>query len=704
VKKIKSILAHVTFWKIFTFFLIQLILVLWYGLDKDAIDKRPSDVERSISDRVRQISKALEVNLITQRVNEVQELVTLLEPDFSDSDTLLSNWLSRRDEIISIALWIRGRNLPISNHRNLWHVLQDRNMSDVDRQNLLSHFLNNKMTINNTGKGWHTGELIPDTFLGYFVLPVGIFFENDSRVASVEIKLGLGDIENVFAEILQEGEALTIFNRSDIPLFPSGADRVLPEELPETEAIVRIEDYLYMRYPLFIPTWYLLLSKELPPLSSLRFQAPPLRWTFIVFGLLIVLLFSILLSLWIEHPHKKLIQTATEMARGHFDHRLPPQNNKTMDRLVKLFNYMAEEMDRLQKMDVSEIITEKNKTETILRHIADGVVVTDTQDRILVINSVAEKWFGLDERNVIQKAIRESIKNQPLISLLQEVKDGRLHSSAEFSFLVKATKMKKVFQAHAARVHNPEDKLIGVVTVIRDVTREKEADRIKTELVSMVAHELKSPLTSIYGFSELLLDSELNDPKANEYARVILTESTRLTDLINKFLDLSRLEAGRTEIKMNPFDLRQVVEKIVDVYKGQAVKKDIKVITEIPKKLPLAFGDPDMIEQVLLNLFSNAVKYSPKHSKVGIEAKVNKNEIVVSVIDNGYGIPKEALGHIFDKFYRVSDTEGSEETEGSGLGLTLAKEIIERHDGTVNVNSRLGIGSIFSFTIPQAKK
>ena len=295
-KKIKFILAHVTFWKIFTFFLIQLILVLWYSLDKDAIDKRPSDVERSISDRVRQISKALEENLITQRVNEVRELVTLLEPDFSDSDTLLSNWLSRRDEIISITLWIRGRNLPISNHRNLWRVLQVRNMSDVDRQNLLSHFLNNKMTINNTGKGWNIGELIPDTFLGYFVLPVGVFFENDSRVASVEIKLGLGDIENVFAEILQKGEALTIFNRSDIPLFSSGADRDLPEELPETEAIVRIEDYLYMRYSLFIPTWYLLLSKELPTLSSLRFAAPPLQWTFIVFGLLIVLLFSILLS------------------------------------------------------------------------------------------------------------------------------------------------------------------------------------------------------------------------------------------------------------------------------------------------------------------------------------------------------------------------------------------------------------------------
>ena len=262
---------------------------------------------------------------------------------------------------------------------------------------------------------------------------------------------------------------------------------------------------------------------------------------------------------------------------------------------------------------------------------------------------------------------------------------------------------KKVFQAHAARMHDRDDKLVGVVTVIRDVTKEKEVDRIKTELISMVAHELKSPLTSIYGFSELLLESNLKDPQAKEYTQVILNESTRLTDLVNKFLDLSRLEAGRTEIRMNPFDLRQVVEKILETYRGQAEKKKIRVIAEIPENLPLALGDQDMIEQVLLNLFSNAVKYSPDHSKIGIEAKEEEDKIVVSMIDNGYGIPREALPRIFDKFYRVVDSEGTDEVEGSGLGLALAKEIVEQHGGTIMVNSRLGVGSVFSFTIPKAE-
>ncbi|MBW1870044.1 MAG: HAMP domain-containing histidine kinase [Deltaproteobacteria bacterium] len=206
--------------------------------------------------------------------------------------------------------------------------------------------------------------------------------------------------------------------------------------------------------------------------------------------------------------------------------------------------------------------------------------------------------------------------------------------------------------------------MAGVVTIIRDVSKEKEADRIKTELVSMVAHELKSPLTSI---------------------------------------DLSRLEAGRTEIHKSPFDLRQLIDKIKETYSGQATKRQIEVTTHIPAELPFAFGDQDLIEQVLLNLFSNAVKYSPDNSKIGLEVKEEDAILTVNVIDNGYGIPKEALPRIFEKFFRVTESEGDDSIDGSGLGLSLAKEIVEQHDGTIKVTSRLGVGSVFSFTLPKAE-
>ena len=516
----------------------------------------------------------------------------------------------------------------------------------------------------------------------------------------LEIKAGLERIDRLLQEFVHSGETIAILDPSGNVLFSSQTNFTIPyNELASKKMLWNGKNILGEFYFQHLP-WIIYFNKKIlfTPVNPKVSQV----FLYIIVGIFLLLILSaVILAKWINRPVNRLVKSARDIARGNFTLRIPPQRSSDLDQLGRLINYMAEEMSRLQRLDIGDIINEKNKTETILKNIADGVIVTDTQDYILVANSVAEKWFGLTENNSVHKPIRECIKNQPLISLLQEVKDGRLQSSVEFDFRVVETREKKVFQAHAARVHDQEDRLIGVVTVIRDVTKEKEIDRIKTELVSMVAHELKSPLTSIYGFSELLLDAKLSDPQAREYAKIILTESTRLTNLVNKFLDLSRLESGRTELQMNPFDMRYLIEKIIETYKGEAEKKDIKIITEIPDTLPLALGDQDMVEQVLLNLFSNAVKYSPNRSKIGIEAKEENDKILVSVIDNGYGIPKESLPHIFDKFYRVADSEGTEEVEGSGLGLALAKEIVERHGGTIRVNSRLGVGSVFSFTIPK---
>jgi len=404
---------------------------------------------------------------------------------------------------------------------------------------------------------------------------------------------------------------------------------------------------------------------------------------------------------WIQYPLRQLMVSIMQMARGDFSKPIPKQKNPELNQLGKIINYMAKEMDHLKQLDISEIINDKNKTETILRNIADGVIVTDPRDCLLVINTVAEEWFNLKENDVRMMPIQECIKDKHLHGLLQKVKDGSLHASTEFTYWGLGIR-EKVFQANAARVQNVENQLVGVVTVIRDVTKEKEADQIKTELVSMVAHELKSPLTSIYGFSELLMDEKFKNPETKKYVHVILNESNRLTELVNKFLDLSRLESGRTEIHQAPFDLVQLIENLVVTFGGLAEKKSIRVVTEIQPHLPMAYGDHNLIEQVLVNLFSNAVKYSPENSKIGIEAKTDETGLVVSVIDNGYGIPKDALPKIFKKFFRVSESDDLEVAEGSGLGLALSKEIIEQHGGKITVTSRLGVGSIFSFTIPTA--
>jgi two-component system phosphate regulon sensor histidine kinase PhoR len=227
-------------------------------------------------------------------------------------------------------------------------------------------------------------------------------------------------------------------------------------------------------------------------------------------------------------------------------------------------------------------------------------------------------------------------------------------------------------------------------------------ERLKTELVSMVAHELKSPLTSIYGFSELLLKSELKNEKAKEYSRIILNESSRLTDLINKFLDLSKLESGATEPRLVSFDIQESIQRMLDSHGPQASRKKIHVIFDVARSIPNVLGDPDLLDQVLLNVFSNAVKYSPPGSKVGIEVKSEGRFVTVQMIDNGQGISKQDLPKIFNKFFRAAESGDGNKQNGSGLGLALVKEIIEKLGGKVHVKSQRGVGSIFSFSLPQA--
>jgi signal transduction histidine kinase len=240
------------------------------------------------------------------------------------------------------------------------------------------------------------------------------------------------------------------------------------------------------------------------------------------------------------------------------------------------------------------------------------------------------------------------------------------------------------------------------VTILRDITREKEIDRMKTELVSMVAHELRSPLTCISGFSELLLDNSITRDQSEEYAQIILKESNRLSDLINKFLDISKIESGKSQMQKTPVDLKMLIEKVLDFNSQLAEKKQIRVRFDAPLEVPMLNLDRDMMEQAILNLYSNAIKYSPEHASVTIRLLDNEKDVTIEVEDTGFGISEKSLQHIFEKFYRVTDNDKVMDITGSGLGLALVKEIVEIHGGKIKVKSELGKGSTFSLALPKS--
>ncbi len=409
------------------------------------------------------------------------------------------------------------------------------------------------------------------------------------------------------------------------------------------------------------------------------------------------------ISRFITMPISELEKSAVQIARGDFTHEVKIYHDDEIGRVAKLFNYMTLELRRLESMNLAKIIEEKRKFETIIKNIADGVIVTDAQKNIAVINDTFRKWFSLRDVDITDQPLSRVIDEPMLQQLIEEATAHRKTALPAVELTVKPQGewKERVLQARAARVLQDDGVLIGVVTILRDITQQKEIDRMKTELVSMVAHELRSPLTSISGFSELLLDDDLPREQADEYARIILTEATRLSDLINKFLDISRIESGRIQPKKNDIDLAETIQMVVGNNAYLAAQKDIHVEIHQPRNLPQVRADAGMMEQVFLNLFSNAVKYSPPGTRIDIVLKSLDQTVTVEVHDQGYGIPREALPRIFEKFYRVTDNENVRETTGSGLGLALVKQIVEMHGGHIEVESRVGKGSVFTVYLPR---
>ena len=228
--------------------------------------------------------------------------------------------------------------------------------------------------------------------------------------------------------------------------------------------------------------------------------------------------------------------------------------------------------------------------------------------------------------------------------------------------------------------------------------RLKELDRMKSEFLSTAAHELRTPLTSILGFSEILLKRKLDEERKNRFLKIINEESMGLSALINDLLDLSRIESGKGfKITKAPIDIGSIIRENVDIFQAQTDKHTFK--TNLSHDLVKIEADKDKINQVMENLISNAVKFSPEGGEITVSIKETKDELKVNVSDNGIGIPEKDLSHIFEKFYRAENAS-SEAIGGTGLGLAIVKYILESHGGKISVESKIGKGSIFSFVLP----
>lgn len=345
--------------------------------------------------------------------------------------------------------------------------------------------------------------------------------------------------------------------------------------------------------------------------------------------------------------------------------------------------------------------------EAIIYGIRDAVIVTDEYDRLLMANEAAGRLFCFDFKESQRKALAELIGADR-----SAFSDFLSHSRKSKG---QATKREIEFQEHGecktfdcivSCVYDRNQKVCGVVAVLHDITREKQIQQMKTDFVSHVSHELKTPLASITAYSEMLADGEANDEQTRkEFYLVIQNQAQRLSRLIEDILNTSRIESGLIKVQKEPMSLTLLIEEQMQMIKGYAEEKNIEVIGQKPIVFDQVYVDKDMMSQVIVNLLSNAVKYTPSGGSVRIETTVDESASLarVTVTDTGVGIPEDEIQHVFEKFYRVG--ANNKQAKGTGLGLNLVKQIVEKvHDGRVFVTSQVGVGSTFSFELPLATR
>jgi two-component system, OmpR family, phosphate regulon sensor histidine kinase PhoR len=436
------------------------------------------------------------------------------------------------------------------------------------------------------------------------------------------------------------------------------------------------------------------------------------RWSLLAASI-VILIAGIAVSFIFSHRFAGRIEQLKDFSRRVADGDFQPlQFSGPRDEVADLADALNETAARLDAT-IRSLSRERNRSGAILRSMVEGVAVIDARERLVFFNRAFAGILNLDADKSEGRSLIEVVRNSQLVALIRKALQGEEAVQGDIamgfvpqrSFSVTAAPVNPLDSVPAAkdssgRAAQPQPS--GAVVVLHDVTELRHLERVRQDFVANVSHEFKTPLTAIQGFAETLLAGALEDPNNNRrFLEIIREHACRLARLTDDLMKLARIEAGKMEVQFSAVNLADLAEGCEETARLKSDRKQITLEMDVPATLPRVRGDANLLHEVLQNLLDNAVQYTHPGGKIKVTAEARERDAVVTVADTGIGIPLADQERIFERFYRV-DAARSREAGGTGLGLSIARHIVEAHGGRIRVESEVGSGSRFSFSIPLA--
>ncbi|MDD5701790.1 MAG: ATP-binding protein, partial [Dehalococcoidales bacterium] len=383
-----------------------------------------------------------------------------------------------------------------------------------------------------------------------------------------------------------------------------------------------------------------------------------------------------------------LTRATKQIAAGQLGQKITIQTEDEVGQLGNAFNEMSSGL----KSTMEAVSAEKAKLSTVLNNMVDGVILTDKEGIISTANLTAGRLFGFEDKDVSGKPIIEVVSEHEVDAVLKRSLQTGKEQSAQFESSV----TRRFLRVIAAPVI--DGKANEILFLFQDLSELRNLQTMRKELVGNISHELRTPITGIKAMVETLRDGALDDKEAaKDFLARIESEVDRLAQTVSELTELSRIETGKAELKLEPFDLNILVNDVIEQLKPLAERQQVTISANLANNLPEVLADRDRIRQTTINLVHNAVKFNKVGGNVKLSTRFENNAVIVDISDTGIGISKDDLPHVFERFYKADKARS---IGGSGLGLAIAKHTVQAHNGRIWVASEQGKGSTFSFSLP----